>query len=170
MSSYSNASAGSVIEYEGMDTNISLQTDGSTAYFQAARHTKITAIRMVMWYDIPDDACRVKVYHAPNMTNNNGRVHIGTIAPTTTWIDNDCVVFDMQSEDRSVLEPGSRLLLVVDTSTTATGTMTVQVGFDYYEFDEGSPVTIEDDKVIEKTTTGAEGKIRSGGKFFTKAS
>jgi hypothetical protein len=170
MSSYSNASAGSVIEYETMDTAISLQTDGSGAYFTAARHTKITAIRMVMWYDIPDDACRVKVWHYPNHTVSTGRVHIGTIAPTTTWLDNECVVFDMQSEDRSVLEPGSSLYLYVDTPTTATGTMTVQVGFDYYEFDEGSPVTIEDDKVIEKTTTGAEGKIRSGGKFFTKAS
>jgi hypothetical protein len=170
MSSYSNASAGSVIEHEGNDISISLQTDDSAAYFLAARHTKITAIRLVMLANIPDDACRVKVWHYPNLTNSTGRVHIGTIAPTTTWIDNDCVVFDMQSEDRSVLEPGSSLRLEVDTSTTATGTTKVQVGFDYYEFDKGSPVTIEDDKVVEKTTAGAQGKIRSGGKFFTKAS
>ena len=78
------------------------------------------------------------------------------------------VIVNLTDDERATLYPGNRIMAFVDTVVPGDTTIGVKATFDFYEFEDGPPITVTPDGTKPVPNNPVK-SIRSGGQYFTKA-
>ena len=141
----------------------------NNCYMPALRPTRVTAVRLRMSNDVPaaGGVLSLKVY--PEWSGGGGViVTLGTLAIQDDWKAGDVVIVNLTDDERATLYPGNRIMAFVDTVVPGDTAVAAKVTFDFYELEDGPPITVTPDgtKPVPNYPTAT---IRSGGQYFTPA-
>ena len=166
MSSYSS-NTDAVYCSRASSNNLSLAVQGAGAiYMPVLRPTRVTAIRLRMSQDVPGTTGLIDFKVYPDWSAAGSPVMtIGRLAVQDDWKVGDVVIVNLTDDERVTLYPGNRILAVV---AGALANCSMKVTFDFYEFEDGPPITVTPDgtKPVANNPTKT---IRSGGQYFTPA-
>lgn len=140
----------------------------NNCYFPALRPTRVTAVRIgfrAMGVPAAGGVLSFKIY--PQWSGGDV-VTLGTLAIQDDWETGDVVIVNLTDDERATLYPGNRLLVFVDTVVPGSTAIGVKVTFDFYEFEDGPPITVTPDGTKPVANNPAK-TIRSGGQYFTPA-
>lgn len=169
MSSYSS-NTDAVYCSRASANNLSLLDTATVTYIAALRPTRVTAVRLRMVNDVPaaGGVLTFKVYPEWGGGAGVAVVTLGTLAIQDDWKAGDVVIVNLTDDERATMYPGNRLLAFVDTVVPGDTAVAMKVTFDFYEFEDGPPITVTPDgtKPVPNNPTAT---IRSGGQYFTKA-
>lgn len=168
MSSYSS-NTDAVYCSRASGNNLNMLAPTSNVYMPILRPTRVTAVRLRMSNDVPaaGGVLTLKVY--PYWSGGGSViVTLGTLAIQDDWKAGDVVIVNLTDDDRATLYPGNRILALVDTVVPGATAIAAKVTFDFYEYEDGPPITVTPDgtKPVPNYPTAT---IRSGGQYFTKA-
>ena len=166
MSSYSS-NTDAVYCSRASSNNLSLATVGSGAiYMPILRPTRVTAIRLRMSQDVPGATGLIDFKVYPDWSASGSPVvTIGRLAVQEDWRTGDVVIVNLTDDERATLYPGNRILAVV---VGALADCSMKVTFDFYEFEDGPPITVTPDGT-KPVPNNPSSTIRSGGQYFTPA-
>lgn len=168
MSSYSS-NTDAVYCSRASSNSLNMLAPTSNVYMPILRPTRVTAVRLRMSNDVPaaGGVLTLKVY--PYWSGGGSViVTLGTLAIQDDWKAGDVVIVNLTDDDRATLYPGNRILALVDTVVPGATAIGAKVTFDFYEYEDGPPITVTPDgtKPVPNYPTAT---IRSGGQYFTKA-
>lgn len=168
MSSYSSNTDAVYCSRASANSLNFLGANGSV-YMPALRPTRVTAVRLRMSNDVPaaGGVMSLKVY--PEWAGGGGGiVTLGTLAVQDDWKAGDVVIVNLTDDERATLFPGNRILAFVDTVVPGDTAIAMKVTFDFYEYEDGPPITVTPDGT-KPVPNNPPKTIRSGGQYFTPA-
>ena len=139
---------------------------GNSFYMPILRPTRVTAVRIRMSNDVPaaGGVLRFRVYTEWNTVGFD----IGTLAIQDDWKAGDVVIVNLTDDERITLYPGNRVVGLMQTVVPGATAIEVKATFDFYEFEDGPPVTVTPDGT-KPVPNNPSKTIRSGGQYFTPA-
>ena len=142
----------------------------NNCYLPALRPTRVTAVRIRMSNDVPaaGGVLSFKIYPQWWGASGGDIVTLGTLAIQDDWKNGDVDIVNLTDDERARLYPGNRLLAFVDTVVPGATAIAAKVTFDFYEFEDGPPITVTPDGTKPVANNPAK-TIRSGGQYFTPA-
>ena len=170
MSSYSSPTD-AVYCSRASSNSMNLLTNAN-CYMPALRPTRVTAVRIRMSNDVPaaGGVLTFKIY--PQWSGGGGSgssiVALGTLAIQDDWKTGDVIIVNFTDDERATLYPGNRIVSIVETVVPGAVEAGAKVTFDFYEFEDGPPITVTPDGT-KPVANNPSRTIRSGGQYFTPA-
>ena len=165
MSSYSS-NTDAVYCSRASANNLSLLNNVNSVYMPAMRPTRVTAIRIRMSNDVPaaGGVFQIRVYKEWGA----GYFILGNLSVQDDWQAGDVIIVNLTDDERATLYPGNRIVGLMNTVVPGDTAIAAKVTFDFYEFEDGPPITVTPDgtKPVPNYPTAT---IRSGGQYFTPA-
>ena len=165
MSSYSS-NTDAVYCSRASANNMSLLSNLNSVYMPAMRPTRVTAVRIRMSNDVPaaGGVLQLRVYKEWGTAYSI----LGNLSVQDDWKNGDVIIVNLTDDERATLYPGNRIVGIMQTVVPGDTAVAVKVTFDFYEFEDGPPITVTPDGT-KPVPNYPNATIRSGGQYFTPA-